>query len=47
MINSILRFFPKPDPPGKLFIKSTAHFLVGIALRIESHFDAFQLEGRE
>lgn len=39
MIDKVLRLSSKPDPPGKLFIKSTAHFLLDIALGIKSHFN--------
>ena len=44
MIDKVLRLSPKPGPTAKLFIKSTAHFLPGIALRMESHFNFFFLE---
>ena len=44
MIDKILRLSSKPDPTGKLFIKSIAQFLPDIALGIKSHFNFLFLE---
>lgn len=44
MIDKVLRLSSKPDPTGKLFIKSTAHFFPDIELGIKSHFNLLFLE---
>ena len=43
-IDRVLRLSPKPDPTVRLFIKPTACFLSGMALRIKSHFNLLFLE---
>lgn len=44
MIDRVLRLSLKPDPIVRFFIKPTAYFLSGMALRIKSHFNLLFLE---